>query len=174
MWDPRRLTILWAFTAHYRDNFTFENTLCEYRRPIYVFVLNHRDRVDNQFFTFQKNLMYCNRRRLNCSFETFRKKLNYSTVIYELKKNRLEKATYRTVLLDRCLPKHVHKYIVKCKLDTEFRENIDRNNLKVINCNDEVEFCYCCLESLAISSIAPAENNSGMGEETSVYNLTIS
>jgi hypothetical protein len=23
MWEPRRLTILWAFTASYRDNFTF-------------------------------------------------------------------------------------------------------------------------------------------------------
>jgi hypothetical protein len=23
MWEPRRLTTLWAFTAHYRDTFTF-------------------------------------------------------------------------------------------------------------------------------------------------------
>jgi hypothetical protein len=31
MWEPRRLTTLWAFTACYRDNFTFsfnEHSFC--------------------------------------------------------------------------------------------------------------------------------------------------
>jgi CRISPR-associated Cas5-like protein len=27
MWDPRRLTILWASTACFRDNFTFQSQL---------------------------------------------------------------------------------------------------------------------------------------------------
>jgi hypothetical protein len=31
MWEPRRLTTLWAYTACYRDNFTFTFTYVELR-----------------------------------------------------------------------------------------------------------------------------------------------
>jgi hypothetical protein len=46
MWEPRRLTALWAFTACYRDSFTF---FCSTLRRIW----NNKTRKDAQI-TFYK------------------------------------------------------------------------------------------------------------------------
>jgi hypothetical protein len=41
MWEPRRLTTLWAFTACYRDNFNF----------FYLYLSGHHDWVSRQGFS---------------------------------------------------------------------------------------------------------------------------
>jgi hypothetical protein len=42
MWEPRRLTTLWAFTACYRDNFTFYLSItCSNLEPALIICTSH-------------------------------------------------------------------------------------------------------------------------------------